>query len=140
MIIASTLDSLDVVKTAKETYDAYDAVNNKWYTNKKRIPSANITLIRDPDVLNSSRPWIIPNQTNNIRDSIILDVPLLNSNGELLTNFYQFTIDLNYRFPLEEIFPGYNSNRINQDDFGVLLNRITNDIQIMEKNALTEKK
>lgn len=139
-IIASTLDSLDVVKTAKETYDAYDAVNNEWYTNKKRIPSRHITLKRDPDVLYSSRPWIIPDQTKNIDDSIILEVPLVNTKGELLTNFYQFTIDLNYRFPVEEIFPGRESSLINQDDFGVLLNRITNELQIMEQNTLAEKK
>jgi hypothetical protein len=140
LTIASTLDSLDVVKTARETYDAYDAVHNKWYTNKTRIPITNITLKRDPDVLNSSRPWIIPNQKNNIDDSIILDVPILNTKGELLTNFYQFTIDLNYRFPVEELFPDRKSSLINQDDFGILLDRITKDIQIMEQNILAEKK
>jgi hypothetical protein len=140
MSIASTLDSLDVVKTAKETYDAYDAVHKIWYTNKKRIPSTDITLKRDADVLNSSRPWIIPNQTNNRDDLIILDVPLLNTKDELLTNFYQFTIDLNYRFPVEEIFPGYESSLINQDDFGALLNRIKSEIQIMEQNRSVKKK
>lgn len=140
MIIASTLDSLDVVKTAKETYDAYDAINNKWYTNKKRIPSTKITLKRDPDVLTSSRPWIVPNDTNNSGDAIVLEVPLLNTKGELLTNFYQLTIDLNYRFPVEEIFPDRESRLINQDDFGALLNKITNDIQLMEQNTLAKKK
>ncbi|WP_299211296.1 DUF4056 domain-containing protein [uncultured Aquimarina sp.] len=139
-IIESTLDSLDVVKTAKETYDAYDAINNKWYTNKKRIPSKNITLKRDPDVLNSSRPWIVPNLVNNIDDPIVLEVPLLNSKGQLLTNFYKFTIDLNYRFPVEEIFPGRESNLINQDDFGILLDTITDELQIMEQNIFAEKK
>lgn len=140
MIIESTLDSLDVVKTAKETYDAYDAINNKWYTNKKRIPSKNITLKRDPDVLNSSRPWIVPNLVNSNNDSVILEVPLLNSKDELLTNFYQFTIDLNYRFPVEEIFPGRESDLINQDDFEILLDTITDELQVMEQNILAEKK
>ncbi len=140
LIITSTLDSLAVVKTAKETYDAYDAVKHKWYTNKKRIPSINVTLKRDLDVLNSSHPWIVPNQTNAIEDSIVLEVPLLNTKGELLTNFYQFTIDLNYRFPVEDIFPGRESSLINQDDFDVLLNKITNDLEIMEQNTLAEKK
>ena len=139
-IIESTLDSLDVVKTVKETYDAYNAVNNKWYTNKKRIPRKNVTLKRDPDVLHSSRPWIIPNQTSNRGNPIILDVPILNTKGELLTGFYQFTIDLNYRFPVEEIFPGHESRIISQDDFGVMLNRITDDLQIMEQNLLAENK
>lgn len=137
-IISSTLDSLDVVKTVEKTYDAYDAVNNKWYTNKKRIPSKKITLKRDTDVLKSSYPWIIADQTNNIEDPIVLDVPLLNTKGKLLTNFYQFTINLNYRFPLEEIFTGRDSSLINQDDFGVLLNKINNDLQIMEQNTLSE--
>ncbi len=139
-IIATTLDSLDVVKTAKETYDAYDTVHNIWYTNKKRIPRANVTLKRDPDVLTSSRPWIVPDKTNNTNDPIILDVPLLNTEGELLTSFYEFTIDLNHRFPVEEIFPSYQSRMINQDDFGALLNRITNDLQILEQNSSTEGK
>ncbi len=139
-LIGSTLDSLDVVKTAKETYDAYDAVHNKWYTNKKRIPRTNVTLRRDPDVLNSSRPWIVPDKTNAIGDSIVLEVPLLNSEGELLTDFYQFTIDLNRRFPVEELFPSNPNRRINQDDFGVLLTRIAKDLQIMEQNTLVENK
>lgn len=139
-IIISTLDSLDVVKTAKETYDAYDAVNNKWYTNKRRIPHKSITLKRDLDVLTSSRPWIIPDQSDTIVDPIILDVPLLSAKGESLTNFYQFTIDLNHRFSVKEIFPSRQSSVINQDDFEVLLNRISKDLKIMEKNILAENK
>lgn len=139
-ILSSTLDSLDVVKTAKETYDAYDAVNNKWYTNEKRIPNINVTIKRDADVLTSSRPWIIPNSTDNMGDPVILHVPLLNTKGELLTNFYQFTIDLNHKFPVEEMFTKCDSRLINQDYFGVLLNRITNDIQIMEQIAFSENK
>ena len=140
MIISTTLDSLNVVKTAKETYDAYDAVQNKWYTNNKRIPNKTITLKRDPDVLNLSRPWIVPNYKKNIGNPIILDVPLLSTKSKLLTNFYQFTIDLNYRFPVEEIFPGRESSVINQHDFGVLINRITNDLKCSEQNTLVENK
>ncbi|TMM57049.1 DUF4056 domain-containing protein [Maribacter algarum] len=139
-IIESTLDSLDVVKTMKETYDAYDAVNDIWYTNKKRIPRASVTLKRDLDILISSRPWIAPNQSSDISDPIILDVPLLNTNGDLLTNFYQFTIDLNKRFPVDEIFPSYKSGVINQDDFGALLDRISNDLENMEQNMLAKSK
>lgn len=139
-LIASTLDSLAAVKTAKETYDAYDAVHNKWYTNKKRIPRTNVTLKRDSDVLTTSRPWIIPDQRNDTGDPIILNVPLLNTKGEPLTNFYKFTIDLNHRIPIEEIFPSHESNLINQDDFGMLLTRITHDLQIMEQNTLAKNK
>ncbi|MBW1296838.1 DUF4056 domain-containing protein [Aquimarina litoralis] len=139
-VIASTLDSLGVVKTAKETYDAYDAINNKWYTNKKRIPSAKITLKRDLNILKSSNPWIIPNHTTDNNQPVVLDVPISNTKGELLTNFYQFTIDLNYRIPVEEIFPNRKNNIINQDDFSVLINRISQEIQIKEQSVLAQKK
>jgi len=139
-LIASTLDSLAVVKTARETYEAYDAVNHKWYTNKKRIPRSKVTLKRDPDVLNSSRPWIIPNDGDNSAEPIILDVPISDTKGEVLTNFYQFTIDLNHKFPVKEIFPNKENGLINQDDFGVLLTRISNDLQIMEQSLLAENK
>ena len=136
--IVAALDSLGVVKTVKETYDAYDAIHNKWYTNKKRIPHTNITLKRDPDVLHVARPWTIPNQETNSGDPIILKVPLLNTKGELLTNFYQFTIALNSKIPAEELFPNHQSRLINQNDFGVLLAKITNDLQIKEQNILVE--
>ena len=139
-LIVSTLDSLAVVKTTKETYDAYDAVYDKWYTNKKRVPNTKVMLKRDSDVLTSTRPWIVPNQTATISDPIVLEVPLLNTKGELLTNFYQFTIELNHRFPVKELFPNHQSSRIDQDDFVVLLNRITSDLQIMERHTLVENK
>jgi len=100
----------------------------------------NEAATKDPDVLTSSRPWIVPNPTNTRSDSVILDVPLLTSKGELLTNFYQFTIDLNYRFPVEEIFPDRNNKLINQNDFGVFLDVITDELETLEQNTLAEKK
>lgn len=139
-IITSTLDSLAVVQTAKETYHAYDAVKNLWYTNEKRIPRTNVTLKRDLDVLTTCRPWLIPNQGNYNADPINLEVPLLNTNGDLLTNFYQFSIAVNNKFPMEEIFPNYQSRVIDQDDFGVLLTRIANDLQNKEEALLVERK
>lgn len=139
-IIKSTLDSLGVVKTAKETYDAYDAINNIWYTDKKRIPSAKITLKRDLDVLKSSNPWIISNYAKSNNTPIVLDVPILNTKGELLTNFYQFTIDLNRKIPVEDIFPDRKSNIINQNDFSILLDRISKEIQIKEQSTFVKKK
>lgn len=139
-VILATLDSLGVVMTAQQTYDAYDVVHNKWFTSKKRIPRTNVTLKRDPDVLNTVRPWIVPNEANNSGDPIILKVPLLNSKEELLTKFYEFTIDLNHRIPVEEIFPDRKTSLINQDDFGVLLSRIANDIELLERTTLIGEK
>ena len=139
-ILAATLDSLAVVQTAKETYDAYDAVNGVWYTTKKRMPRTAVTLKRDPDVLTSSRPWLIPNEVTPSAEAIILEVPLLTTKGELLTDFYRFTIDLNHRFPVEVLFPPDHGSLIDQDDFGVLLKSITNELRIMEESPLVETK
>ena len=138
-LIASTLDSLDVVKTAQGTYDAYNSIHNKWYTNKKRIPHTNITLKRDTDVLKATRPWIIPSKMDTIGAPNILDVPLLNTKGALLTEYYQFTIDSNHKIPVEELFPDRQNNLINQDDFGVLLNSIKEGLRIMEQDTVGEK-
>ena len=69
----------------------------------------------------------------------ILDVPLLNSQGELLSKYYQFTIDSNHKIPVEELFPDRQNNLINQDDFGVLLNSIKEGLRIMEQDTVGEK-
>lgn len=139
-IIASTLDSLEVVKTAEETYKAYDAVHDKWYTDQKRVPRTNITLQRDLDVLQSTRPWLVPEVKGADSDPIVLAVPLETAKGALLTDFYRFTIDLNRKIPVEEIFPSYENDRIDQDDFGVLLQSIANELQLMEYDKLAENK
>jgi len=131
-LITSTLDSLAVVKTVEETYDAYNAIHNQWYTSTKRIPHTSITLKRDTDVLNSSRPWIVQNQSSAVDDPIILEVPLLNTKGGLLTGSYQFTIDVNNKIPIKDVFPNRKNSRVKQDDFGVLLDRITEEIQAMQ--------
>jgi len=137
-LLASSLDSLGIVKTAKETYDAYDAVHNLWYTNEKRIPRIQVALKRDLDVLSVSRPWLVPNQQDTSNEPVVLEVPLLNSKDEKLTDFYEFTIDLNGKFPIEELFPGYKSKRINQDDFSVLMNRISEDLKHLEQHIKEE--
>lgn len=139
-IIESTLDSLDVVKTAKETYDAYDAVNDKWYTNQKRVPRTNITLKRDLAVLESTRPWLVPNLTGTNSDPVVLEVPLVTTKGELLTEHYRFTIDLNKKIPVDDIFPNHENSTIDQDDFGVLLQSIASDLQLIEYSKLAENK
>ncbi|WP_396636331.1 DUF4056 domain-containing protein [Maribacter sp. R77961] len=137
--IASTLDSLNVVKTTQETYDAYNAVHNKWYTNEKRIPHINITLKRDLDVLKYSRPWIVPDIASTADDPVTLDVPQVDSKENLLTSYYQFTIDANRRIPVETLFPNRQSNRISQNDFKILLNAITKDLQRMGEILKSEK-
>lgn len=138
-LLSSTLDSLGAVATAKETYDAYDAIHNKWYTNRKRIPSSYITLKRDRDVLDVCRPWVLPRQSN-VNDLIRLEVPRLTTQKELLTNYYQFTIDLNHKIPVDQIFPDKVTRVINQNDFEVILDTIAREIELMEEKMMSKKK
>lgn len=138
-LLGTTLDSLDVVQTAQETYDAYDAIHNIWFTSKKRIPSRHITLKRDPNVLLSSHPWLVPNLENDTQDGIILEVPLLNSNEVSLTNFYQFTIDVNRKIPIAEILDAPNRGIITQNDFALLLEKISQEIKTIEDDERSKK-
>lgn len=139
-LLGTTLDSLDVVQTAQKTYDAYDAIHNTWYTSKKRIPSPHITLKRDPYVLVSSSPWTVPNLKDSTQDKVTLEVPRSNTKGVSLTNFYQFTIDVNRKIPIAEILNDPERSVINQNDFSAILDSITQEIKIMEQRIGIENK
>lgn len=136
--ILTAMDSLGVAQSKEESYQAYDKVVNKWYTTKKRLPSTRTMKKRDPDVLHFSKPWVLPDSIDPNDPPITLYVPLQDSKGESLTNYYEFTIDLNYRFPVEEIFPDRSSTLINQNDYAVLLDHITKELRVLEKGILGE--
>lgn len=136
--ILIAMDSLGVAKSKEESYQAYDKVLHKWYTTKKRLPSTETMKKRDPDVLTYSKPWVLPDSIDPNDPPITLKVPLLDSKGQSLTNYYEFTIDLNYRFPVEEIFPDRTDSLINQNDYAFLLDHISKELRVLEKGVLAE--
>ena len=120
-ILLEKLDELDAVETEEETYAALEAVRNVWWTNDKRLPSEKVILQRDTEVFTHSRPWLVPDTLNVFHEPHILDIPLAANNGKLLTNYYSFSIDLNFKFPVKQLFPERATRQINQDDFEVLM-------------------
>ena len=127
-ILNNTLGSLGAVKTEEDTYLALEAVRNVWWTNDKRLPNSKVIIERDTDVSTYSRPWLVPDSVFGYYEPYILYVPETTSGGHLLTNYYNLNIDLNYKFPVKDMFPERDNRLITQDDFGVLLNRVDQDL------------
>ncbi len=126
-LLIFSLDSLGSVKTEEETYAALEAVRDIWWTRDKRLPNRKVLLERDTEVYTSCRPWIIRDSIIGTPDPQILYVPKTTLDGQILTSYYQLSIDLNYKFPVKKIFPERETRLITQDDFGMLLNRVEYD-------------
>jgi hypothetical protein len=126
--LASTLENLEAVQTEEETREALEVVRNLWWTNDKRLPSRKVTLERDTEVFTRVRPWIVPDSISDNQNLHILYVPKSTSTGELLTSYYELSIDLNFKFPAKEIFPNRDSRLITQDDFDTMLNRVSYEL------------
>ena len=123
-ILNQTLEGLGAVKGKTDTYLALEAVQGVWWTRDKRLPSNKVTLERDMEVLTSVRPWLVPEGGFGLFAPRILTVPKTTSKGELLTDYYNLNIDLNHKFPVEEIFPERENRIISEEDFGVILMQI----------------
>lgn len=136
-ILYKTLDSLGAVGTEAETYQALEAVRNVWWTNEKRLPSSKVIIERDTEVSDYSRPWLIPDSTFGHFEPHILYIPRTSSKGLLLTNYYDLKIDLNYKFPVKEMFPERETRLITQDDFRLMLERVSQDLQKQQPSKYT---
>lgn len=128
-LLLTTLDSLDAVRMEEDTYAALEAVRDKWWTNAKRLPSRKVLLERDTEVFSLVHPWIVPDSISSKTKPLILEVPKTTPNGKSLTDYYRLSIDLNHKFPVREIFPERENRLITQDDFGILLNWVANDLE-----------
>jgi hypothetical protein len=137
-LLAKTLADLAAVTTEEETYAALEAVRNIWWTRDKRLPNKNVILKRDTDVYTNVHPWLVPDTLGEILDPYILSVPKTTATGQDLASFYELTIDLNYKFPVTEIFPERSTREITQNDLEDLLNRVSQDLNIQEHSIETK--
>ncbi len=135
-IISYTLDTLGAVSTVAETYMAMEAVENVWWTRNKRLPSEQILLERNLEVYSNQKPWLVPGLGNNI-SSYELQIPERTRKGLLLSNLYQLTFRLNYKFPFRKMFPFRIDRNITQNDFDVLIKQVAQDLK--NRNAHNEK-
>jgi hypothetical protein len=128
-MLYQTLDSLGAVTTESETYLALEAVQGSWWNRDARLPSSKVTIQRDMEVHTIVRPWLIPDGGFGFFTPRILNVPKTTSKGESLADYYNLTIDLNYKFPLEEIFPDRQGRIVSEGDFETILLHIEQDFK-----------
>jgi hypothetical protein len=128
-ILYETLNDLGAVEAEADTYLALEAVQGTWWTRAKRLPSSGVTIERDMEVHTIVRPWLVPDPRFGSLEPKVLAVPKTTSKGELLTDYYSLNIDLNHKFPVEEIFPERENRIITEEDFGAILIRIEEDFK-----------
>ncbi len=120
--ISKMLDTLESAETEQETFNAMLSVNQVWYTNEKKYPSSKITLKRFIDLDSDLIPWIVPGYEGR-------QLPYsLRKPDNSLAKYYKLSLKLNYRFPVDSIFPGKKDHLITQNDFDTFVNYIKGEI------------
>ena len=126
------LDSLESVDTEEETYNAMLKVNEVWYTNQKKYPNKNVVLKRyikfGPELI----PWLVPGYESRLQPYI------LQKPADSLSKYYQLSLKLNFRFPVDSVFPDKEDRIITQNDFEKFVFFIQSEIN--QEEALTEEK
>lgn len=127
-LLAETLDSLGAVSTADETNTALEKVRDIWWTKEKRIPHREVLVERHWDAYNNTSPWLVPGWTEEEIEPCHQEIPLFSTDGTDLNKYYKLKIELNFKFPFEEIFPERTDKTITQEDFDKLLIRVGTDL------------
>lgn len=126
-LICKKLEELEAVSTEAATFEAMEAVRNIWWTRDKRLPSAKILLLRQTNVYATLTPSLIPGDHGTTPEPVALHVPERLPGGELLTDFYELEIRLNYKFPFRKMFPGEEDRIITQQNFDTLIRRVNQE-------------
>ena len=137
--LSKKLTELGAVATEEETFQALELVQDVWWTREKRLPNSNVILERNTDVATIVEPWLVPDLKYGKPAPKSLMVPRSTSDGNDLTSYYEFSIDLNHKFPVKELFPTRPSSKINQDDFAILLDRVSQDLSQPSHENLTHQ-
>jgi hypothetical protein len=127
--IARMLDTLEALNTEYETFEAMLKVNDVWYTNQKSYPSKDVTLKRYIELDSDFSPWLVPGYESRLPPYI------LRKPDNDLARYYQLSLKLNFRFPIDSIIPEREERIISQNDFEVFVNFIQAEInkEIMKK-------
>ncbi|MFT4665530.1 MAG: hypothetical protein ACI9VN_002814 [Patescibacteria group bacterium] len=141
-LIYQTLDSLDAVISQQDTHDAMEGVHNIWWTRNRSLPSKKILLYRQLDIYPEVSPLLVPGWESG---SVVspLSVPLYTcSNDASLNQYYHLEFNLNIRFPYRELFPVRKGRWVTPDDFGMLIEKVGEQLADAEikKQKLEERK
>jgi hypothetical protein len=124
------LDSLEAFNTEAETFEAMLKVNQVWYTNEKRYPSKKLVLKRYIDLDSDFSPWLVPGYESQ------LPPYLLRKPDNSLSIYYELSLKLNFRFPVDSIIPERDDRVITQKDFDIFVDFIQTEIN---REAIQEK-
>lgn len=120
------MDSLEAVTTWDETYDAMVKVDQLWYTSEKRYPNKKLLLKRHFNSETNIVPWLVPGEESFL-PPYILDMPDQN-----LSDLFQLSIDLNFRFPVKMIFSEESDRIITQNDFDAFIDYIQDQLHTLD--------
>ncbi|HSH20798.1 MAG TPA: DUF4056 domain-containing protein [Draconibacterium sp.] len=116
------LDLLESVYTEEETYNAMLKVNELWYTNEKKYPNKKIVLKRYIELDSDLSPWLVPGEESK------LPPYLLRRPDKELSKYYELSLKLNFRFPVDSILPKKNDRIITQQHFDIFVDYIQKEI------------
>jgi hypothetical protein len=116
-LIDIKLNQLQVVRTENETLQAMEDVRDIWWTRNELMPSTRMMIARQTTTYDSIFPKLIPADTRIVKHKQPLIIPSVTSKGDSLTNFYEYSIRLNFKFPTKELFGEKSMHTVTQDNF-----------------------
>lgn len=134
-LINSKLTELKSVQTEAETYSAMEAVRNIWWTRDKHLPNSKVLIERQMDVYSRIEPMLIPSSESDSLNACILEVPGKSSDGAYLTDYYQLSFKLNYKFRVKKMFPDESGRTITQNNFDTLIQYAEEEWKYQELKA-----
>ena len=124
------LDSLEAFNTEDETFEAMLKVNEVWYTNEKKYPNKKVIVKRNIELESDLSPWLVPGNESQ------LPPYLLRKPDNALSKYFELSLKLNFRFPVDSIIPEKDDRIITQNDFDIFVSFIQTEIN---KQALKEE-
>ncbi len=128
--LSKMLDTLQSVNTEAETYDAMSKVNQVWYTNQKKYPNKKVVLKRYIELDSDLAPWLVPGYESQLPHYE------LKKPSSSLSMYYNLSLKLNFRFPVDSILPEKSDRFITQNDFKDFVNYIKSEI---DKEAVLQR-
>ncbi len=118
--LAETLTQYEAVNTYKETANAMNAVEGKWWSKKAKYPSKDILILRLFDLYGCISPMLVETMAFGTEQ---LCVPETTKAGKPLSDYYSLKIKTNFRIPIKDVFGvPEQTNYISQKDFPLLIN------------------
>ena len=120
--IENMLDTLQALQTEEETFEAMLKVNEVWYSNQRSYPSKKVILKRYTNLDADLVPWLVPGYESK------LPPYLLRKPENSLSVYYQLSLKLNFRFPVDSLFSEKTDRVITQNDFDTFVDYIQTEI------------